>query len=171
MAHHLLCVVCLSVTPAGKRGLIVRKEWILDCHVKKKRLPAKHYRLSAGAGDTSSSEDDWYDARDQQTCPRKAGEEQGSGQDAGGQGSSAAGEGMAGGKRSDAAKAKEAAPCEGQRSLEGVETGVEKEEAEDPYGASTDEGEMAEDPYGASTDEGELGEGEGEEGLVNFLSD
>lgn len=31
---------CLSASG----GLIVRKEWVLDCHAKKRRLPAKRYR-------------------------------------------------------------------------------------------------------------------------------
>ena len=140
----------MSITLA-KRGLIVKKEWILDCYVKKKRLPAKLYRLSGGAGDTSSSEDDWYDTRDKKT-----------------------GLGKAGGQRSSVAEAgiadkTEDAPGEGQRSGDAPGAGGDQRSDETNKtgdvtggGERSSEAKMEEDPYEASTDEEPIAEDEGE---------
>ncbi|XP_069598660.1 DNA repair protein XRCC1 isoform X1 [Ranitomeya imitator] len=68
---HLICAFANTpkygqVKSAG--GIIVRKEWILDCYKKKQRLPYKQY-LMVGA-DSSSEEDD--DSEDDSPPRQKA---------------------------------------------------------------------------------------------------
>ncbi|XP_073426757.1 DNA repair protein XRCC1 [Dendrobates tinctorius] len=68
---HLICAFANTpkygqVKAAG--GIIVRKEWILDCYKKKQRLPYKQY-LMVGA-DSSSEEDD--DSEDDSPPRQKA---------------------------------------------------------------------------------------------------
>ncbi|XP_064393030.1 DNA repair protein XRCC1-like isoform X2 [Halichondria panicea] len=60
---HLVCA--FPNTPKfnqvkAKGGLIVSKAWITDSHIKKRRLPAKKYRLSGG-----DSEDEEYDKKEE----------------------------------------------------------------------------------------------------------
>lgn len=64
---HLVCA--FSNTPKfsqvkAQKGLIVKKEWILECHRTKKRLPAKQFRLSSGSED-SEAEDELYDLEEE----------------------------------------------------------------------------------------------------------
>ena len=105
--------------------MIVRKEWILDCHAKKRRLPSKSYRLTSGDKDSSSSTD-----------------EEGGGGGVGG--------GNAGDKLSAASRdvgvvvppdvgvaTGSTAGGDGVKAVVPVATG--EGEGEDPYGGSTDE--------------------------------
>lgn len=125
---HLVCA--FPNTPKynqvkAKKGVIVRKEWILDCHAKKRRLPSKSYRLTSGDKDSSSSTD-----------------EEGGGGGVGG--------GNAGDKLSAASRdvgvvvppdvgvaTGSTAGGDGVKAVVPVATG--EGEGEDPYGGSTDE--------------------------------
>lgn len=68
---HLICAFANTpkysqVKAAG--GIIVRKEWVLDCHRKKQRLPYKKYLMDGG---DSSSEDDDDDDSEEDSPPRQ----------------------------------------------------------------------------------------------------
>ncbi|KAE8594176.1 hypothetical protein XENTR_v10019480 [Xenopus tropicalis] len=69
---HLICAFANTpkfsqVKSAG--GIIVRKEWILDCYKKKQRLPYKQYLL--GSADSSSDEEDDSEEDERPKAPHK----------------------------------------------------------------------------------------------------
>ena len=149
--------------------MIVRKEWILDCHVKRKRLPAKHYRLSSAAGDTSSSEDDRYDALEATAEKEKAREsEQSPVVGVAGQRSSEPEVGMASQKSSEpkvgVAGQRLSEPevgMAGQR-LSEPEVGIAGQRSSEPEVGVAGE----ENPYDACTDEEEVQSDEGESEMI-----
>lgn len=69
---HLICAFANTpkysqVKAAG--GIIVRKEWVLDCHRKKQRLPYKKYCMDGA--DSSSDDDDDDDDSEEDSPPRQ----------------------------------------------------------------------------------------------------
>lgn len=71
---HLICA--FANTPKyshvlGLGGRIVRKEWVLDCHRMRRRLPSRRY-LMAGPGSSSEDEGDSHsDGEEASKMPRK----------------------------------------------------------------------------------------------------
>ncbi|XP_049756056.1 DNA repair protein XRCC1 isoform X2 [Elephas maximus indicus] len=69
---HLICA--FANTPKysqvlGLGGRIVRKEWVLDCHRMRRRLPSRRY-LMAGPGSSSEDEGDSHSATSGDEAPR-----------------------------------------------------------------------------------------------------
>ncbi|XP_055002332.1 DNA repair protein XRCC1 isoform X1 [Sorex araneus] len=70
---HLICA--FANTPKysqvlGLGGRIVRKEWVLDCHRMRRRLPSRRY-LMAGPGSSSEDEGDSHSGDEASKPPRK----------------------------------------------------------------------------------------------------
>lgn len=70
---HLICA--FANTPKyshvlGLGGRIVRKEWVLDCHRMRRRLPSQRY-LMAGPGSSSEDEEDSHSGDEASKAPRK----------------------------------------------------------------------------------------------------
>ncbi|KAL1769578.1 DNA repair protein XRCC1 isoform X1 [Sigmodon hispidus] len=69
---HLICA--FANTPKysqvlGLGGRIVRKEWVLDCHRMRRRLPSRRY-LMAGLGSSSEDEGASHSESDEEETPR-----------------------------------------------------------------------------------------------------
>ncbi|XP_077116121.1 DNA repair protein XRCC1 [Ranitomeya variabilis] len=129
---HLICAFANTpkygqVKSAG--GIIVRKEWILDCYKKKQRLPYKQY-LMVGA-DSSSEEDD--DSEDD-SPPRQKAQTHRANADSGRTNHK--------NQTSSPAKAKPAKTAVKEESDEETRSVTKRENSpkeEDEYGGSTDE--------------------------------
>nr|XP_044989955.1 DNA repair protein XRCC1 isoform X2 [Jaculus jaculus] len=70
---HLICA--FANTPKysqvlGLGGRIVRKEWVLDCHRMKRRLPSRRY-LMAGPGSSSEDEGDAHSGSSGDEAPKR----------------------------------------------------------------------------------------------------
>ncbi|XP_063055323.1 DNA repair protein XRCC1 isoform X2 [Engraulis encrasicolus] len=72
---HLICAFAntpkyMQVKAAG--GLIVRKEWVMDCHNRKQKIPYKRYLMDGGDSSSDGSEvEDEEDSEEEQMKPRK----------------------------------------------------------------------------------------------------
>lgn len=149
---HLICAFANTpkysqVKSAG--GIIVRKEWILDCHRKKQRLPYKKYLMDGG---DSSSEDD--DDSEEDSPPRQKPQTHRPNPDSGRTNHK--------NQSSSPAKAKPARPAVKEESEEEKPSVMKREnppKEEDEYGGSTDEEEtggdrcQADDSGGDTEDE------------------
>ncbi|KAM4651751.1 DNA repair protein XRCC1 isoform 2-T2 [Discoglossus pictus] len=138
---HLICAFANTpkysqVKAAG--GIIVRKEWVLDCHRKKQRLPSKLYRMDKA--DSSSEDEDSEDESPPRTvAPSKHRQNPNSGQ--------------------TSHKTPVASP--GKAKLSGSSIKVEDDESEEekPRKLPTklNHSPKEEDEYGGSTDEENIG--------------
>ncbi|KAM3921905.1 DNA repair protein XRCC1 isoform 2-T2 [Leptodactylus fuscus] len=140
---HLICAFANTpkysqVKAAG--GIIVRKEWILDCHRKKQRLPYKKYLMDGG--DSSSEEDD--DDSEEDSPPRHKAPTHRANPDSGRTNHK--------NQSSSPAKAKPARTAVKEES---------EEEEEKPRVIKKENPSKDEDEYGGSTDEEEVGGGRG----------
>ncbi|KAM4704072.1 DNA repair protein XRCC1 isoform 2-T2 [Rhinophrynus dorsalis] len=137
---HLICAFANTpkysqVKAAG--GIIVRKEWILDCHRKKQRLPYKKYMM--GTADSSSEEDD---DSDEDSPPRAKAPAQKMNKDSG------------------RTNHKNTAPSSSQLKAAAPKDSEEEESEEEKPSAmqATNYSPKEEDEYGGSTDEENAGE-------------
>ncbi|XP_063798550.1 DNA repair protein XRCC1 [Pseudophryne corroboree] len=137
---HLICAFANTpkysqVKAAG--GIIVRKEWILDCYRKKQRLPCKMYRMDTA--DSSSDDDDSeedYPARPKTRVHKP---------------------------NPDAARTNHKNRASSPAKAKPVRTAVKEEESEDeeeeqPSAAKRNHSPKVEDEFGGSTDEENMDE-------------